>query len=138
MNIDPEMIQKMAKEIASEHMDKFTNPAAGNRPPQPPQERKFPTQEQAKLTRENMQEVFEKAQTLTCDKCTNHVFASVVVVKRISPIISPTGEEAVIPLQTYQCTECGNINEQFLPRSALSDIYDKASKPKKSKSSKSK
>ncbi len=126
MNIDPEMIQKMAKDIASQHIDKITsnlNPdgSACNVPP-PRQERKFPSQEQMKMTRENMQQVFESAQTLKCDECGNHVFASVVVMKRVSALISPTGEEIVMPLQTYQCTSCSHINEQFLPQRALSDI----------------
>ena len=129
MNIDPEMIQKMAKEIASEHMDKITNnmggPGSGASPNAQTRENKFPSREQMKMTRENMELVFEKAQTITCEKCNGYAFTNVAIIKRISPLISPTGEEIVMPIQTYQCVECKNINEQFLPTRAISDVVGK-------------
>ena len=37
------------------------------------------------------------------------------MMKRISPIISPTGKEAVVPIQTFACNACGFVNKQFLP-----------------------
>ena len=157
MNIDPEMIQKMAKEIASEHMDKITSkfnadgsmPGGGacNVPPtQPsaqPRERNFPAQEQMKFTRDNMEQVVENAQTITCDECNGHVFISVAIIKRISPLMSPTGEEIIMPIQTYQCASCKHLNEKFLPARAVTDVKTKAPKAakatrKKTKTAKSK
>ena len=56
-----------------------------------------------------------QAESVTCDSCSNHTFVGVMMMKRISPIISPTGKEAVVPIQTFACNACGFINKQFLP-----------------------
>ena len=41
--------------------------------------------------------------------------------KRISPILSPTGKEAVVPIQTFACNACGSVNAEFLPSISDSD-----------------
>ena len=56
-----------------------------------------------------------QADNVTCDSCGNHTFTDVMMMKRISPIISPTGKEAVVPIQTFACNACGFVNKQFLP-----------------------
>ena len=56
-----------------------------------------------------------QAESVTCDSCGNHTFTDVMMMKRISPIISPTGKEAVVPIQTFACNACGFVNKQFLP-----------------------
>jgi len=56
-----------------------------------------------------------QAESVICDSCSNHTFVGVMMMKRISPIISPTGKEAVVPIQTFACNACGFVNKQFLP-----------------------
>ena len=56
-----------------------------------------------------------QAESVTCDSCGNHTFVGVMLLKRISPIISPTGKEAIVPIQTFACNACGFVNKQFLP-----------------------
>ena len=56
-----------------------------------------------------------QAESVTCDSCDNHTFVGVMMMKRISPIISPTGKEAIVPIQTFACNACGFVNKQFLP-----------------------
>ena len=56
-----------------------------------------------------------QAESVTCESCGNHTFVGVMMMKRISPIISPTGKEAIVPIQTFACNACGFINKQFLP-----------------------
>ena len=56
-----------------------------------------------------------QAESVTCDSCSNHTFIGVMMMKRISPIISPTGKEAVVPIQTFACNACGFVNKEFLP-----------------------
>ena len=62
-----------------------------------------------------------QAESVTCESCGNHTFTDVMMMKRISPIISPTGKEAVIPIQTFACNACGFDNKQFLPAMPDSD-----------------
>ena len=56
-----------------------------------------------------------QAESVSCEHCDNQTFVGVMMMKRISPIISPTGKEAVVPIQTFACNACGFVNKQFLP-----------------------
>ena len=56
-----------------------------------------------------------KADTIKCDDCGNYLFITSHVIKRISPILSPTGQEALIPVQVYSCGNCGHINQKLNP-----------------------
>jgi uncharacterized Zn finger protein len=55
------------------------------------------------------------AQDIVCDNCGNYTFNEVVLMKRISALVSPTGKEAIVPIPTFACNACGFINKQFLP-----------------------
>ena len=56
-----------------------------------------------------------QAESVSCEHCANQTFVGVMMMKRISPIISPTGKEAIVPIQTFACNACGFVNKQFLP-----------------------
>ena len=56
-----------------------------------------------------------KADTITCDDCGNASFIQSFFLKRISALMSPTGQEAVIPVQVYSCGNCGHINQKLNP-----------------------
>ena len=43
----------------------------------------------------------------------NKLFESRILFKRISPIISPTGKEEMIPLEVIVCTKCGKVPTFF-------------------------
>tara|TARA_R110000824_G_scaffold370674_2_gene560333 strand:+ start:253 stop:483 length:231 start_codon:yes stop_codon:yes gene_type:complete len=54
------------------------------------------------------------SENVKCEKCENVYFTPVVLIKKVSALISPTGEEILAPVQTFQCSSCTNVNEQFL------------------------
>ena len=56
-----------------------------------------------------------QADDITCENCGNYTFNEVLLMKRLSPLISPTGQEAVVPIPTFACNACGFINRRFLP-----------------------
>ena len=62
-----------------------------------------------------------QAESITCEHCANQTFVTVMMMKRISPIISPTGKEAIVPIQTFACNACGFVNEAFSPTIPDSD-----------------
>ena len=64
-----------------------------------------------------------QASDIECTKCGNKFFHEVTFFKKISALLSPTGQEGIIPIPTYACLECGNINDEFLPskRQQLND-----------------
>ena len=53
---------------------------------------------------------------ICCSNCGGKLFREAYMFKKISAIVSPSGREEIIPFMTYQCLECGNINDEFLPR----------------------
>ena len=56
-----------------------------------------------------------KAEDVICERCGNYTFQNVMLMKRMSALISPTGKEAIVPIPTFSCNACGHINKQFLP-----------------------
>jgi uncharacterized Zn finger protein len=56
-----------------------------------------------------------KADDVVCERCGNYTFQNVMLMKRMSALISPTGKEAIVPIPTFSCNACGHINKQFLP-----------------------
>ena len=53
------------------------------------------------------------ADTMKCEDCGNSVFIPAFFIKRLSPIVSPTGQEALIPIQVYSCGNCGKVPDKF-------------------------
>ena len=53
------------------------------------------------------------AETMKCEDCGNSVFIPAFFLKRLSPIVSPTGKEALIPIQVYSCGNCGKVPEKL-------------------------
>ncbi len=56
----------------------------------------------------------EEAENVTCDACGKDAFSPIFKIKRLSPLISPTGQETFIPIQLFKCDACDHINELFL------------------------
>ena len=61
----------------------------------------------------------KQADTVKCDDCGNYLFITAHVIKRLSAIISPTGQEAMIPVQVYSCGNCGTVPKKLLEGSGL-------------------
>lgn len=55
------------------------------------------------------------AEDIVCDSCGNYTFQEVVLMKKISALISPSGKDGIVPIPTFACNACGFINRQFLP-----------------------
>ena len=58
------------------------------------------------------------ADTMKCQKCGNSIFIQGYVIKRISAIFSPTGEEVIAPIQVFNCGNCG----EMLPLQELDEL----------------
>jgi len=51
---------------------------------------------------------------VACDECSSDKFSVVFKVRKMSALVSPSGQEGYVPLQTFECKECGHINEEFM------------------------
>ena len=61
----------------------------------------------------------KEAETIKCSKCSNYLFITSFVLKRLSAILSPSGQEALIPVQVYSCGNCGAVAEGMLTAYAV-------------------
>lgn len=56
-----------------------------------------------------------QAESIKCEECGNYSFIQTYFLKRISPLVSPTGEEAVVPIQVFSCGNCGAVPKKMMP-----------------------
>jgi|TARA_R110000822_G_scaffold112822_1_gene243836 hypothetical protein len=54
---------------------------------------------------------FDQTTSLTCDECEHDTFTQVFYIRRLSALLSPSGEESLIPVPTFACAKCGHVNE---------------------------
>ena len=53
------------------------------------------------------------ATTLECEECKCKGFKQTMMLKKLSALVSPTGQEAIIPVAAFACEVCGHINQEF-------------------------
>ena len=51
-----------------------------------------------------------------CEKCGCPTFVQVTLLRRISPVMNPTGKAGFLPIPLYQCSSCGHINDELMPK----------------------
>lgn len=56
---------------------------------------------------------------VVCDECGNEHFVQVNMMRKLSPMLSPTGEPALIPIPVYACSKCSYVNKEFMPNDTL-------------------
>ena len=59
---------------------------------------------------------FSQTTPEVCEECENDIFTQVYQMRKLSALLSPTGQETMIPIQVFACAKCGYINKGFLPK----------------------
>jgi len=59
---------------------------------------------------------FSQTTAETCESCENDTFTQVFKIRKLSALLSPTGQESMIPIQIFACAKCGHINKGFQPK----------------------
>jgi hypothetical protein len=67
-------------------------------------------------------EQIKNSKQVECD-CGGVIFVEKMMFKKISPILSPTGNEEIYPMQVIVCDSCGKIPTQFNPHNLISEEY---------------
>ena len=50
-----------------------------------------------------------KAETIVSENCGNASIIQAFFLKKVSALVSPTGKEAIVPMQVFSCGNCGTI-----------------------------
>ena len=64
---------------------------------------------------------FSQTTAEVCENCGNDTFHNVFKMRKLSALLSPHGEETMIPIQAFACVKCGHINKGFLPKGSDDD-----------------
>jgi len=70
---------------------------------------------QKPLAQPKAQVDLSQAETVKCEECDNYSFIQSYFIKRLSPLVSPTGQEAMIPIQVFSCGNCGTVPKKMMP-----------------------
>jgi hypothetical protein len=81
------------------------------------------------LPKQQVKVDLKQADTIKCKECNNYLFIVSYVLKKLSALISPTGEEALVPIQVYSCGNCGTVSEGMLDGIGFEEEQEKDSFP---------
>ena len=61
------------------------------------------------------QETIDMSQTtpIKCESCENSTFKQTLIISKISALLSPTGQETIVPAAVFACEKCGHVNSEF-------------------------
>jgi len=57
----------------------------------------------------NMQLNPDDLQDITCESCEGTYFTPCFMMKKVSALQSPTGQQMVVPVQVFKCDNCGEV-----------------------------
>ena len=55
-----------------------------------------------------------KATPMKCEKCENGTFKQTIMLHKFSALLSPNGQETILPAAVFACEACGHVNEEFV------------------------
>ena len=51
--------------------------------------------------------------SVKCEKCENSTFKQTLLIRKMSALVSSSGQEMVIPIGVFACEKCGHVNAEF-------------------------
>ena len=54
-----------------------------------------------------------KTSAVKCEACENQTFKQSLLLRKLSALVSPNGQETLVPVQVFACEKCGNVNSEF-------------------------
>lgn len=60
-----------------------------------------------------MRQLLKLATDMECEECKNTTFLKVSKIKVVSGLIAGTGQDIIIPIEIFACSDCGHINSHF-------------------------
>ena len=51
---------------------------------------------------------------MKCDECENNTFKQTIMLRKMSAIVSPNGQETIIPMAVFACDKCNHVNDEFI------------------------
>jgi hypothetical protein len=58
---------------------------------------------------------YSQTKAVKCEKCGSEVFQPAFLLRKVSALMSPSGKEAIVPVQLFACVACNHVNEDMYP-----------------------
>jgi len=76
----------------------------------------FPTQMgAASMALPKSQVTLRDTHAVECDECKNTTFREVVMMRRVSRLLTGAPKDSYMPIPSFECASCGHVNDEFLP-----------------------
>ena len=62
---------------------------------------------------------FSKTTQIKCEACEGSSFKQTLLLRKMSALVAPDGQETIIPMQVFACEKCGHVNKEFSDISKL-------------------
>jgi len=62
---------------------------------------------------------FSKTSQIKCEACEGSTFKQTLLLRKMSALVSPNGQETIIPMQVFSCEKCGHVNKEFTDVSGI-------------------
>ena len=56
---------------------------------------------------------FSKTTEIKCESCNGQTFKQTLLLRKMSALVSPSGQETIVPMQVFACEKCGHVNKEF-------------------------
>ena len=60
-----------------------------------------------------------KTSPVHCEKCNNSTFKQTLLIRKLSALVSPNGQETIVPAAAFACEKCGHVNSDFADVGAI-------------------
>lgn len=70
------------------------------------------------------------APNVVCPNCGNKIFVEAAILKKLSPILSPTGKEELYPIPVFVCSKCGTVPEEYTSKPNAKYIFNEETEAK--------
>lgn len=66
------------------------------------------------MQQQGMNVDWSQTEEITCDDCGHNTFLQTFLMRKISAVLA--GQESVMPIQVFECSRCGHVNDMFMPK----------------------
>ena len=60
-----------------------------------------------------------KTSAVKCEACENSTFKQTLMLHKLSALVSPNGQETIVPAAVFACEACNHVNKEFTENSSL-------------------
>lgn len=65
---------------------------------------------------QNINISLDQTTPVKCDECENDHFIQALHIRKVSAILSGTGQPSYLPIPMFACTKCNHVNIEFRPK----------------------